>query len=91
MTESGMKALPKTTVGQKIDADIMRAFHENPVAWENFCLMPELYRRVRIDTIQRDKHKDFELFNKRVNRLILNSVKGQLFGDWNDYGRLLDY
>lgn len=74
-----------------IDSDILEAFRQNAVAWEKFQNFPELYRRIRIDTIQRDKRKDITLFWKRVNRLVEQSELGKMFGDWNDYGRLLDY
>lgn len=91
MTDAGRSVMPKDERTFTIDPVIMRAFRANHTAWEHFCAMPELYRRVRIDTIQRDKHKDLETFKKRLERLIRFSERGQLFGDWNDYGRLLDY
>lgn len=89
MTDAGRDAIPDIVFA--IDENIMQAFEQNPVAWENFQAFPELYRRIRIDTIQRDKHKDLELFHKRLNRLIEKSAQGEMFGDWNDYGRLLEY
>ena len=60
----------------------------NPVAWRNFQAFPKLYQRVRIDSIQRDKSKDNAVFLKRLDRLIDQSELNQMFGDWNDYGRL---
>lgn len=74
-----------------IDNDILEAFRQNPISWENFQQFPELYRRIRIDTIQRYKRKDIELFRRRLARLIQKSEQGEMFGDWNDYGRLLEY
>lgn len=92
MAESGRKALPDMPDGDfTIDPDISKAFRENPVAWENFRKFPELYQKVRIDTVQRDKRKDIELFRKRVERLIQNSERGKMFGEWNDDGRLSEY
>lgn len=93
MTEAGRGCLPKPVSIDdfEIDADILKAFREKPRAWENFQQFPELYRRIRIDTIQRDKKKDLSLFWKRVARLIEKSEQGEMFGDWNDYGRLLEY
>ena len=52
---------------------------------------PELYRRVRIDTIQRDKAHDIDAFRRRLARLILNCEQGKMYGTWNDHGRLLSY
>jgi uncharacterized protein YdeI (YjbR/CyaY-like superfamily) len=93
MTESGRNALPETLkMGDLvIDPDILDTFRKSPVAWEKFQRFPELYRRIRIDTIQRDKRKDIELFWRRVKRLVQKSEQGEMFGDWNDYGRLLNY
>ncbi len=28
---------------------------------------------------------------KMLSRLIVETKKGQMFGEWNDYGRLVDY
>ena len=89
MTDAGRRVLPEMSGDDfKIDADIMEAFGANPAAWENFCRFPELYRRVRLDTIQRDKRKDLNTFRNRLNRLIVCSERGEMFGDWNDCGRL---
>lgn len=92
MTEAGRKVLPEV-VGMEdfaIDEEILEAFRMSPVAWRNFRQFPELYRRIRIDTIQRDKRKDIELFRKRTDRLVRACEQGEMFGDWNDYGRLLE-
>ena len=92
MTDSGRAVLPDMSEnGFAIDDEIMQAFNENPVAWESFKCFPVLYQRVRIDCIQRDKKKDNVVFEKRLNKLIEHSAKGEMFGDWNDYGRLIEY
>ena len=52
--------------------------------------MPSLYQRVRIDNIHRVKSKP-ELFNSRLQKLIEASAKGEMIGDWHDFGRLLNY
>ena len=79
MTESGRKALPETldTGTFAIDPDIVHTFGKNPVAWENFRKFPELYRRIRIDTIQRDKSKDIALFWKGSSVLYRNPNRGK--------------
>lgn len=93
MTDAGRKVLPAPVhiADFIIDGDILNAFKNNLIAYEKFMQFPELYRRVRIDTIQRDKRKDITLFWKRVARLVQKSEQGEMFGDWNDYGRLLEY
>ena len=74
-----------------IDSEIYQAFNDNPVAWENFKTFPKLYQRVRINSIQRDKQKDRAVFDTCLEKLIEQSEAGKMFGDWNDYGGLLDY
>ena len=92
MTDAGRAVLPDMSDdGFVIDEEICQAFQSNPTAWENFRSFPKLYQRVRIDSIQRDKKKDRDVFEKRLKKLIEQSQAGKMFGDWNDYGRLLDY
>lgn len=91
MTDAGRAVLPDMSVaGFSVDSEIQQAFLRNPVAWENFQRFPALYQRVRIDSIQRDKKKDRRVFDRRLEKLIAESAKGKMFGDWNDYGRLSD-
>ena len=92
MTNAGRAVLPDMSEnGFVIDEEIYQAFQENLVAWDNFQSFPTLYQRVRVDSIQRDKKKDRAVFDKRLKKLIEQSEAGKMFGDWNDYGRLLDY
>ena len=51
------------------------------------CQLPDLYKRIRIDTIQIKKNQP-ELFESRLNKFIENTQKGLLYGEWNDNGRL---
>lgn len=91
MTDAGRAVLPDLSEkGFVIDAEIQQAFLERPAAWEKFQDFPALYQRVRIDCIQRDKKKDRAVFEKRLKKLIEQSEAGKMFGDWNDYGRLLE-
>ncbi len=92
MTDDGRAVLPDMSESSfVIDPEIQKAFGENPLAWKNFQSFPVLYQRVRIDSIQRDKKKDRETFERRLKKLVEQSEAGKMFGDWNDYGRLLDY
>lgn len=92
MTDAGRQVLPDMSEnGFVIDIEIAQAFRDDPTAWENFKTFPKLYQRVRIDSIQRDKKKDREVFDKRLKKLIEQSRAGKMYGDWNDYGRLLHY
>ena len=58
-----------TDKGFVIDDDVMKELKSDPVVWHNFCRLPELYKRVRIDTIQIKKRQP-ELFRKRLDKFI---------------------
>ena len=88
MTEAGRAQYP--TKEFEIMPEIVMAFKKTSTAWENFQTMPPLYQRVRIDNIHRVKSKP-ELFNSRLKKLIEASAKGEMIGDWHDFGRLLCY
>ena len=91
MTDAGRAVLPDMSPeGFKIDSDILNALQSDKTVWENFSALPPLYRRVRIDTIQ-IKKKQPELFKSRQEKFIENTKQGKIYGEWNDYGRLLDY
>ena len=89
MTDAGRAVLPDMSEnGFSIDEDILQELKADDVVWENFCHQPELYKRIRIDTIQ-IKKKQPEIFRSRLDKFIENTRKGILYGEWNDNGRLL--
>ena len=89
MTDAGRAVLPDMAEkGFVIDKDILEALQADPVVWGKFQKFPALYQRVRIDTIQ-IKKKQPELFNSRLQKLLENTKKGIMYGEWNDNGRLL--
>ena len=91
MTDAGRAVLPDMSLsGFIIDDDIIQALKADNEVWENFCNFPALYQRVRIDTIQ-IKKKQPDLFQSRLRKLIDNTKKGIMYGEWNDNGRLLNY
>lgn len=88
MTDAGRAVLPDMSPnGFIIDKDILQRLQSDQVVWNNFCQFPDLYKRIRIDTIQIKKNQP-ELFESRLNKFIENTRKGLLYGEWNDNGRL---
>lgn len=88
MTDAGRAVLPDMSeAGFKIDNNIIHELQSDPIVWEHFLELPDLYKRVRIDTIQIKKH-DHVLFRKRLDKFLENTRKGILYGEWNDNGRL---
>lgn len=91
MTDAGRAVLPDMSpAGFIIDDDILQALKADDEVWKNFCNFPALYQRVRIDTIQIKKTQP-DLFESRLQKLIDNTKKGIMYGEWNDHGRLLNY
>lgn len=91
MTDSGRSVLPDMSDdGFIINPDILAALQSDELVWKNFESFPPLYQRVRIDTIQFNKHRP-ALYQSRLIKLVENTRKGIMYGEWNDNGRLIDY
>ncbi len=91
MTDAGRAVLPDMSpAGFHIDEEVLKALRSEQEVWENFQKFPALYQRVRIDTIQ-IKKKQPELLQSRLQKLIDNTRKGIMYGEWNDNGRLIGY
>lgn len=89
MQPSGRQVLPDMRSDAfVIDDTIQARLQEDPVIHEQFSDFPELYRRIRIDTIQ-SVRKDPVLYEKRLQTLIEKTKLNQMYGQWNDGGRLL--
>lgn len=91
MTEEGRRVLPDMHPESFIiDKDIENRLKKDDQVYVNFLNFPELYKRVRIDTIQSYK-SDPELFDKRLDKFIKSTKENKTYGQWHDNGRLLDY
>lgn len=92
MTESGLRVLPDLKEPFSIDEEVLEIFKSRAKAWKNFKKFPILYQKVRLDKVQDEKkHKRLESFKARLERLIDASEQGQMIGEWNDFGRLINY
>lgn len=45
---------------------------------------------IRINTIQSYRNEP-DIFNKRLEKFIEHTRKNNMYGQWNDNGRLIDY
>jgi len=89
MTTQGEKALPDMSEKSfTIRRDIMDAIKKDSKVFENFQNLPQLYMRIKIDNIQSFAEGD-ETYNRRLEKFLLNTGKNNLYGEWNDNGRLL--
>ena len=93
MTDMGRKCLPDMSAESfAILPQVMDSLRADLEVWENYFALPELYRRIRIDTIQWCvKTGQPDLFEKRLQKFMDDTRQGKMYGAWNDDGRLLDY
>lgn len=91
MTDAGRAVLP--AMGERsfrIDPDIVTALKQARV-WSRFKDFPPLYRRIRAYNIMFYKKRDTAMYEKALAHLIEETKKGRMYGEWNDYERLLNY
>ena len=87
MTSDGFKILPDLDGEFVIDDDIITALKKDSEVWKNFLDFPDLYKRIKISNIQKER-KNEENFKKKLNYFIKNTKSGKTPGNWDDYGRL---
>ena len=91
MTQAGRDALPEMDIARfEADPEVVVALKDAGV-WTNFTQFPPLYQRIRAYNVAFSKKRHQEAYEKALARLIEQTRQGKLYGDWNDYGRLLDY
>lgn len=87
MTETGLAELPDMDAPFVIEPDILELLQADDDIWTHFCSFPELYRKIRISNIQRERKKP-EVFNRMLNHFLAETKIGKIYGEWNDGGRL---
>ena len=91
MTDAGRKVLPAMGPRSfRIDPDLESALKKARV-WTKFRSFPKLYQRVRAYNVMFYKKRNPQMYQQTLSHLINEARKGKIFGEWNDYGRLLDY
>lgn len=91
MTDMGRNVLPN--MDEKsfvIDKDIIYAMKKEKV-YTKFTKFPTLYQKIRAYNVVFYKKKDKNMYIKMLNHLIEETKNGNMYGEWNDYGRLLNY
>lgn len=89
MTKSGFSVVPAET-NFIMDPDVERQMKLS-MCWEEFKKFPDLYKKIKIGNISFYKKRDPKIYKRMLFRLIEQTKKGKMFGEWNDYGRLLLY
>jgi uncharacterized protein YdeI (YjbR/CyaY-like superfamily) len=87
MTDPGRATLPDLTSQFAVSDDIVQVLKAEPGAWDNFLGFPDLYKRVRIGYIEEMRKNPIE-FERRMSNFAKRTAANQMFGNWNDGGRL---
>ena len=91
MTDAGRMALPPMGPrSYRIDDETERALKEARV-WSKFKAFPPLYQRVRASNLLFYREHYPEGYERMLRHTIEATKQGKTFGEWNDYGRLLNY
>ena len=91
MTDAGHAVLPP--MGPRsfhVDPDVVAAL-KGARCWTKFKQMHPLYQRVRAYNVAFYKDRDPDGFKRALASLVAATKQGKYIGEWNDYGRLLDY
>lgn len=74
----------------ELNKDIVNAL-KKAKAWGKFNKFPDLYKRIKAYNTSFYKKINLDTYKKSLSRLIDQTLLGKMYGEWNDYGRLLDY
>ena len=88
MTNRGKKTLPN--MRYKEDEKIANLLKKARI-YSKFKKFPPLYQRVRMYNIAFYRNRSKKDYEIAINHLIEKTKRGEMYGEWNDYGRLLGY
>lgn len=91
MTDAGRAILPDMDISHfKILTTLEKEMKETEGVWDNYLKFPPLYQRVRVDSVQREYSKP-DVYARMKKNFFEHTRRGEMYGQWNDNGRLLDY
>lgn len=88
MTDAGLKRFPKKQQKYILDPDIEEAIKTARILTK-YRALPPLYRRIRTAEIASYKESRPAMFKFLLTQFIEETRAGHLYGEWDDYGRLL--
>ncbi|MBR3327328.1 MAG: hypothetical protein IKG22_08410 [Atopobiaceae bacterium] len=89
MTDAGRRVLPAMGPRSfRVDPDVEAAL-KRARCWKRFRAFPPLYQRVRAYNVAFFKKRDPEAYDRALANLVKHTKRGEMYGEWNDYGRLL--
>ncbi len=91
MTDAGRAVLPAMGPRSfRVDPDVEQAL-KDARCWAAFRRLPPLYQRVRAYNVAIYKRRNPQQYARSLENLIVHTKRGEMYGEWNDYGRLLEY
>ena len=87
MTPQGKKVLPKMRYHE--DEDVVNALKKARI-YSKFKAFPHLYQRIRMYNVAFYKFRDPRVYEAALAHLIEKTKQSEMYGEWNDYGRLLE-
>lgn len=88
MTELGKKSLPPLGPRSYIFDPIVIGELKKAKVYSKFKSFPSLYQRIRVYNVAFYRNKDKKTYEAALSHLIEKTKKGEMYGEWNDYGRL---
>jgi len=90
MDESGLENIKDLDKDIELTDELKNILIENNCL-ENFLNFPKLYQRIRIYNLLFYKDLDEVQYKKALDNFIKNTKLNKMYGEWNDYNRLLNY
>lgn len=91
MTDAGRATLPPMGPRSfQFDPEVVAELKKARV-WSKFRKLHPLYQRIRASNLAFYKSHYPDPYKRALDHLIEETKNGNMFGEWNDYGRLLDY
>ena len=93
MTKYGLSVCPNLDIPYLEPKEIINELKKDKKAYEFFKTTPLLYQRIRLSNIEwtYKRTKNIEKYKKSIENLIKYCWQGNLYGKWDDYGRLIQY
>ena len=90
MTPAGLAVAPDLDPSLFVFEDwVLNAIKADEMAWANYSLFPETYRRIRVDYIQHYRQTGREeQAQKALRRFVADCRAGKMQSGWDDLGRL---
>ncbi len=90
MTDRGRAVLPPLESEHfSFDPEVVKAL-KTAEAWEQFQAFPPLYQRIRAYNTAFYRKRNPAAYDRSLAHLIRETKAGRMYGEWNDYGRLLE-